>query len=801
MKKQRITAFLTGLLMAGQACSMQVTAWESETTLQSARSNTARVERGVHRSQAILSGDISENARNAVLPDAFDLREEGLVTSVKDQSDYGTCWAFAAMSSLESSLVKEDSKVDLSEWVLAYTTYCDEYGFPRTSDTESLFDEGGLYANTAAMLMSGIGSVAEETGGFWYGDTSIEKCGFTQDDWRNNRYCQATDCVMLQYWNSADNVEEQRQSVKNAIYEGHVLSMSYMHDDEQFNYDTNSYYYHYTYSEDGEAVGRPKPGGDMYAHAISVVGWDDNYPAENFVTQPPSDGAWLCKNSWGTSWGDNGYFWISYEDETVWDLFYLDSGSVVEYEHIDQYDEYGFWNSLMVGDSEYGNETIYGANIFTAEEDCFVNAAMLCTTMADEDYEIVVYTDLTDTANPTSGIASAITSGHLDEIGYHTVDLPTPVFVAAGDAYAVVVKYSGKEGYHLACEGSYRSVTLNNDGTEEVFLGGIYDRIKDDSMPGQSFCSLDGTSWDDLYDVGCTYSHTIYEHSQEDLDWYLENWGCYPVEYTYEEINTALCLKAFTQPAKRVFYEPENSQLVVGEEISLSSHIDEDIYYSLNSSDPILYTGPITFTGDDMMFEAWVDVDDPKYCWNYYYEKKPMLSSLLCIEPALDAEYGDYHQYLTCDNGIYNFPSYDETQTVTLYPIGTGTIYIDGVEVPSGDAITIEIGSEGITNTKLLVEEDGVTAEYTIRFQDMSALLLGDVNGDGNVNAADASLVLIAAAQVSAGYESPLTESEIEAADVTRDGNYNAVDASWILQYAAYRATGGELSIEEFMAN
>ena len=79
------------------------------------------------------------------------------------------------------------------------------------------------------------------------------------------------------------------------------------------------------------------------------------------------------------------------------------------------------------------------------------------------------------------------------------------------------------------------------------------------------------------------------------------------------------------------------------------------------------------------------------------------------------------------------------------------------------------------------------------------ALMLGDPNGDGKVDANDASFVLVEYAKVSTGGESALTPEETAAADVNNDGKFDAKDASAILAYYSYLSTGGTDSFETFL--
>ncbi len=791
MKKHRIKALVISAFLAVQLGGIPASAlYVDHQPLHSTRSKMAMLAEGAQRNYVNFYGGISEKAKNAVLPERYDLREQGLVTAVKDQWDYGTCWSFSALASLESSMIAEDPTVDLSEWILAYATYCDEFGFPWEPDDENkhnLFYEGGLYHYTSAMLMSGVGSVNEAYQDYWYGNSEIEGCGYTADDWRNARYCQATNCIKMPYWQNASDFKDQIKAVKNAIYEGHVLSINYEHDEFYFDPDKNSYCY--TYGGSGEAVGSNKTG-DEFAHSVAIVGWDDNFPAENFIHQPSSDGAWLCKNSWGTEWGDYGYFWISYEDESIWDVFYLEAGPVSKYEDIAQYDLYGFSSSVMLGDDDDGNESIYGANVFTAEEDCYVTAVMLCTAMVDEDYEIIVYSGLTDENNPSSGTPSPVTSGHLSEVGYHTIDLEEPVFVAAGDSYAVTVKYSGEVGYHLACTGTNCGTICYNDGSEEITKDVLFDLLSDTRKSGQSFCSLDGNTWDDLYDVGYSFEESEYELGQDDIDWYLNDMGKYPTKFRYEGINANICLKSFTQPANKVIFSEEDDEIPIGTEISLSSRIDGDIYYCVNGGEALLYTEPITFTGEDMFLSAYIDgSDSDEPCSMHYKAEKPMLSSLLFIEPSDES---DYLSYIALQNGIYEFPSYEQTETVTLLPIGKGKIYIDGKQINSGDSLIVNIGENSVTDFALRIEENGVDAEYTIRFKDIVDYLHGDVNNDGERNAIDAAEVLVYAAAIGSGAAPEVPDEYwLDRADVTFDDDVNSLDAAEILYLAALDGAGG----------
>ena len=94
-----------------------------------------------------------------------------------------------------------------------------------------------------------------------------------------------------------------------------------------------------------------------------IVGWDDNYPKENFNEQPQGDGAFLCVNSWGEEFGQKGYFYVSYYDSNIGrsNISYTKVEENNNYQNIYQTDLCGW-----VGQMGYGEENAWFSNIYEA---------------------------------------------------------------------------------------------------------------------------------------------------------------------------------------------------------------------------------------------------------------------------------------------------------------------------------------------------------------------------------------------------------------------------------------------------
>ncbi len=711
-----------------------------------------------------------------VYPTCYDLREEGLVTSVKSQSPYGTCWAFASTASIESNLVADYADIDLSELFLAYYTFAAEDAFLVADTTPtSVLNNGGNSYILMAMLVGWLGPVSESA--YPYGDFSLLSTGKTLYELRQEAEYYVTDLTMLSY--DPEDEEERDTAIlkmKQAITEGHSLVFSYY---ECSSYLDKTVYSYYSPTSDIDSL---SSGG---YHAVTIVGWDDNYSASNFKENPGMDGAWLCKNSWGVNWGDNGYFWISYADLSVVEVYYLDAVNAESYTSNYQYDDLGCWTALAVSDSD--ESYAYMANVFTAEETSYVTAVMLCTAQDNEDYEITIYTNLKKSSNPKSGTAHVVASGTISEVGYHTITLDEPVKIRSGQKFSVVVKIGGQSGAHLTAESCYSGSITASDGTVTSYSSYTTEEmIFCNYAEGESYYSGDGKEWWDIYE------DSVYE------------WDYTYTDGTYIEervIIGNLCVKALTN-SNAVIFSSYDASLPKGEEITLSSLAGKTIYYSLNGSEECEYTGAITLTEDTQII-AWVEGDSEVYEMTYTIEQA-LLSSLLLIEEDTNT----YLEFVEQSENIFVCVlDRDEIlDSLTLQPISTHDIYYDGCSLNSGRLHTLTVVDEKVI---LTVKESGYTTVlYVIRFDDEieeydypieeptqidtairyapDGNLLGDVNLDGAIDASDASEILVYCARKGAGEDiQDYDEDWLARADFNEDGELNAGDGSELLAYAA----------------
>lgn len=686
------------------------------------------------------------------LPSCYDLREHGLVGRVQNQGSYGMCWSFSSLASLESTLLAREPSIDLSEWHLAYYTYSEKFGFPVQGITEAkdILRQGGNAHMLAPILTGWIGPVREETcpfGDFDVLQPDADAAALGVDD-----ICHVSAVKFLDYDPSSEQFEAQLAAVRQAVYAGHAVSLNYLNRSDRYTAAKDAYY-----NEDDTP--------DTGYHAVTIVGWDDDFPASRFDKDPGRDGAWLLKNSWGTRWGDNGYFWMSYATTGIVEVYYLESEPVQKHSGQYVHDTYGFWTALSETEADSGARV---ANVFTAQEDTCITSVMLGTAMP-EDYTITVYKDLRRSSRPDSGTVHSTVSGHLANGGYHTVDLTTPVQLQAGDTFSVVADLTGADGQHIVCEAYSKHVMEMPDGTvnsSETML--TEERLTESFGAGESYYFTSDHQWQDMYEEEVIDDHyTIPSDSGE------------VTVSSYARLGN-ICLRALTQQADAVVFSEYAPSVPAGTEITLQCPGTDVIYYSLNGGEQMLYTEPILIT-EETTVTARADLLGANEYEQHYAIQTAQLSSLLETGTGeyLTFEPLDAHTYTTVFLG----------DTAEFMPIAAGEIFCETAAFSSGKLTSVDTSQTALT---LLVSGEGMEeSRYVIYFtEDVS----GDVNLDGAVNASDAAQVLIYAAL--AGAESLTPDNTPDAAWLRRaddngDGQVNASDAARILIRAAeYGANG-----------
>ncbi len=334
-------------------------------------------------------------------PSKFDLRDSNRVPAVRDQGQSGSCWDFAAIKSLESSLLPEVTK-DFSENNLKnHVSVYDPEGFD--------FADGGNDLMAAAYFLRGSGPVPEKLDP--YNPYSFVSPKNLPVETR------VSDVPMIP-GRSGPNDNE---NVKWALVNLGNLYTTILYDDQYFNTETNGYY---------------NPDGTTPNHAISIIGWDDTYSASNFNSEPAGDGAFICANSWGPNWGDKGFFYVSYYDTLIAKRVSAFTAATDNSDGSYGYDTLGWVNSFGFGFADAS-----AANVFTAEADIEVTSAGFYIPQVGTTVTASVYVNPDN--GPVGSSPVATSNGEVYQIpGYHSLQFDLPVQVKKGEKFSVVVDFN-----------------------------------------------------------------------------------------------------------------------------------------------------------------------------------------------------------------------------------------------------------------------------------------------------------------------------------------------------------------------
>ena len=601
----------------------------------------------------------SDSSSKSAYPAKFDLRDKGVVTPVKMQNPWSTCWSFAGTAAAETSILtmmKEngqaaDSKsFDMSEKHLAWfgtnpiteavdSSQAGEGMYVTLSEDvpNITWDNGAYGVNVATLFASGVGPVYEkyfpyqgkegltekqyvekhpEVGKPLARESGETQIGMTLEEavqqpgnemvqkllsnLRKNGYLSMDDSALtaealedalyryyidrlaenncytnLDDWSIPETTTiEGQESLSRNIASGFTLV-----DGNKlpalFNKDANGKWesinqtgidavkselmrgrgvtvaFKADMAAPGEVSENPMMNEETWAHysyldlttnhEVCIVGWDDDYPASSFLKdhQPPANGAWLVKNSWGSEydftelenggtinydkWGivdesgkHTGYFWLSYYDKTAGncesycfdtDISEADGRLLVQmYDYMPS--TIDAWSDKDTVEQSEG--VVKTANVFNNDTQADAKLAAVSTKTASPNATVKysIYRLKDGFQNPEDGELIGEATATYDYAGFHREKLDGSIVLKPGETFSIVaeetVESNGKTLHEYATNAAYSKAHAEAVKAKEAKEGTSddnKDRVADEYgvavvNKGESFI-FDGGTWTD----------------------------------------------------------------------------------------------------------------------------------------------------------------------------------------------------------------------------------------------------------------------------------------------------------------
>lgn len=428
------------------------------------------------------------------LPTKYDIRETDYKVSLKHQGESGSCWAFATTTMMEVYMKKKYG-VDFLFSPLhieyastrSFTDGTNKFGYNRTLDT------GGNYYMSASYLANGLGPIAESELPF---TDEIVKTSISVI--QNKEVLLDVDDIYVEYNTlGAACSSSQIKKIKEMVYEnGAVMANSQMV--------LNSIYYN---SSTGASYYNGLP---AVNHAITIVGWDDNYSRTNFYAsnRPKSDGAWIVQNSYSDTLGDGGYNYISYEDLSICYGFMSVFSADQEFEdNAYIYDRLGFNTAYgFQSDSGVSYNTGYAMNVFDKSYGVAEELKEVTIAAYSEGSYKLYYTPGNGTGKNIEDMVY-VGSGTFEYSGYHTHKLEESIILPDNvTEFSIVVHYTSNN--------TYTPIPLSVQDSDKYSFVSVLSK--------SSYVSYDGTDWIDLASYFNIYCIASIKAFTNDIDYSIK---------------------------------------------------------------------------------------------------------------------------------------------------------------------------------------------------------------------------------------------------------------------------------------